>query len=781
MSKKFITFGILVVILTGFFITPLGVEAQSAFDECVKSGTDPRMCESLRGSAETGGASSIFSNWIVKPIFTSVASILMMLSSLILILSGWFFDMVVKYSVVEMAKHIGDSEGIGNSINVAWKTLRDIANMAFIFVLLYAAFKTMFDTNFSAFNTTVKNIIIIALLINFSLFFSKVVIDASNIVAVGFYKSIASESITLPLLPPPTNKIEGISPGYMKMLGMQTLYGSDVLNLKDSNDQTIKLDAGQILIFGVLGSVLMFIAAIILLIAGIMFTARFVILIFLMILSPIAFIAFIVPGMKKHFDDWQSSLVNQAFFAPLFFALTWVVFKLGNALITSIGQTGGQLSTISTDPKGALPLLVNYVLIIGFSIAALIFSKQIAMKGSAGTAFKSISGGIGATAVGGVALAGRQSVGRVSNAFLNSDKLRNAASSGKWYSGAARAGLWTSKKGAESSFDLSASEKLKKVPGLSGQLDVFGKAGGKGGFAESIKKKAEKKAKYAKDVYGQTEEEKEEETKRKTDYEKVAGEDGKIVKDTVKAEEEKIKAERKAEVAETKQIKTDAEKDLKEKENKLQQEKDARIAGIGNTEEEAKAKKELEESRRRFENITKAHAEATQKLEAKIEENDYSEATKTLMAEAEKRKMAWQEIKNIGTERQKKYAERMRGSSPVSTSTGAVAGGALGSLVLPGVGTFVGASIGAGVGSWLGGKLSDKWNWAGNKAAGRKIMEQVKQKSKAEKAADAAREYQKELDAQTEASGATSPTTASPSADSGTPPAGGGGTSPTNS
>ncbi len=667
--------------------------------------------------------------------------------------------MVVKYSVVEMAKHIVDSEGIGNSINVAWKTLRDIANMAFIFVLLYAAFKTMFDTNFSAFNTTVKNIIIIALLINFSLFFSKVVIDASNIVAVGFYKSIASESITLPLLPPPTNKIEGISPGYMKMLGMQTLYGSDVLNLKDSNDQTIKLDAGQILIFGVLGSVLMFIAAIILLIAGIMFTARFVILIFLMILSPIAFIAFIVPGMKKHFDDWQSSLVNQAFFAPLFFALTWVVFKLGNALITSIGQTGGQLSTISTDPKGALPLLVNYVLIIGFSIAALIFSKQIAMKGSAGTAFKSISGGIGATAVGGVALAGRQSVGRVSNAFLNSDKLRNAASSGKWYSGAARAGLWTSKKGAESSFDLSASEKLKKVPGLSGQLDVFGKAGGKGGFAESIKKKAEKKAKYAKDVYGQTEEEKEEETKRKTDYEKVAGEDGKIVKDTVKAEEEKIKAERKAEVAE----------------------KDARIAGIGNTEEEAKAKKELEESRRRFENITKAHAEATQKLEAKIEENDYSEATKTLMAEAEKRKMAWQEIKNIGTERQKKYAERMRGSSPVSTSTGAVAGGALGSLVLPGVGTFVGASIGAGVGSWLGGKLSDKWNWAGNKAAGRKIMEQVKQKSKAEKAADAAREYQKELDAQTEASGATSPTTASPSADSGTPPAGGGGTSPTNS
>ena len=502
MSKKFLTFGILIVILTGFFITPLGVEA-AVGDACTVSGgpgiiggddVNGYSCvplDSVVGKSTTstgntinpgatdtsGSASSIFSNWIVKPLFTSIASILMMLSSIVLILSGWLFDMVVKYSVVEMAKHIGDNKGIGNSITVAWKTLRDIANMAFIFVLLYAAFKAMFDTNFSAFGTTVKNIIIIALLINFSLFFSKVVIDASNIVAVGFYKSIASESITLPLLPPPTNKIEGISPGYMKMLGMQTLYGSDILNPKDSNNQTIKLDAGQILVFGILSSVLMFIAAIILLIAGIMFTARFVILIFLMILSPVAFIAFIVPGMKKHFDDWQSSLVNQAFFAPLFFALTWVVFKLGNALITSIGQTGGQLSTISTDPKGALPLLVNYVLIIGFSIAALVFSKQMASK-TAG--FSAISGGIGATAVGGAALAGRQSIGRVAGRLEKSKGFQRLAANnpktfGTLYSG--------TQKAARGSFDVRASDTVKKVPGLGKEMDILGTPErGQGGF-----------------------------------------------------------------------------------------------------------------------------------------------------------------------------------------------------------------------------------------------------------------------------------------------------------
>ena len=55
-----------------------------------------------------------------------------------------------------MGKNLGDSSGIGGSITMAWATLRDIANMCFIFVLLYAAFKTMFDANFGNFQTTIK-------------------------------------------------------------------------------------------------------------------------------------------------------------------------------------------------------------------------------------------------------------------------------------------------------------------------------------------------------------------------------------------------------------------------------------------------------------------------------------------------------------------------------------------------------------------------------------------------------------------------------------------------
>ena len=80
------------------------------------------------------------------------------------------------------------------------------------------------------------------------------------------------------------------------MLGVNTFYGSDILKGQ--------IDAKNILLVGVMSSVFMLIVAVILLIAGIMFAARFIILIFLMIFSPLALIAYIMPG------KYMASLMN---------------------------------------------------------------------------------------------------------------------------------------------------------------------------------------------------------------------------------------------------------------------------------------------------------------------------------------------------------------------------------------------------------------------------------------------------------------------------------------
>lgn len=460
MTKKFLTFGILLIVLTGILLPssvnagpdtcPDGTEGVRAPD------TGLLLCNNAKGVADgvpgTGNveSSSGLAGWIWKTFAQGIGYILITISSLALLLSGWVFDEVVKFTILDMAKNLGGGAGgVGDAITTAWATLRDIANICFIFVLLFAAFKNMFQYNINNFGTTVRNIIIVALLINFSLFFSKVIIDASNVVAVGFYKSITNTSVTYNTNTTKDSAFQkSISAGYMNMLGLQTFFGDNILTNGKLED------GGQILAVGIITAVFMLITAVILLIAGIMFVARFIILVFLMILSPLALIAYIIPGQSKHFDSWFDSLKNQSFFAPLYFALTWVVFKVGSSLIGVLGKPEVQWSEISTNPKGVLPLIINYVLIIGFSIAALVLSKQMATSGATGGAFKAISGGISTGVVGGTAWLGRTSVGQAGKYFSENAKLQGATKSTNFLARtSARAALYASEKARSATFD----------------------------------------------------------------------------------------------------------------------------------------------------------------------------------------------------------------------------------------------------------------------------------------------------------------------------------------
>ncbi|KKP81056.1 MAG: hypothetical protein UR80_C0010G0005 [Parcubacteria group bacterium GW2011_GWB1_35_5] len=602
------------------------------------------------------------SNLFWTPLFVVTGSVLMFVSSFLLIISGWLFDIVIEFTILNMSDNIGAGSNIGNSISTAWATLRDVANMAFIFVLLYAAFKTMFDSNFSAFNTTVKNIIIAALLINFSLFFSKVVIDASNIVSIGFYNSIITNDAQIgSTILGGTANFNGISGGYMRMLKMQTWYHANILE-NGFNFQ-------QVFLTGFMSSTFMFISAIIFFIASIMFVARFVILIFLMILSPLAFIAFIIPGMEKRFKDWKSALINQAFFAPLFFALTWVAFKLGNALMDPANTTTW-VDLIKNPSKDTSILLLNYVLTTGFFIAALVFSKQMAGKtGNIGMAVG------GTVALGGAAAVGRNTVGRGAQ-WVSENKRAD------WEkSRLGRIGLWTAEKTAGSGFDARAlaDTSLGKAVGAGKIMGDLGKAGGKGGFSKAVEEKAKKKADYAKKVYGQTPQEADEVKKLKPEYNtEVEKEEARIKQERInaynKAEEarkkhleDKLDPERKTAVENLKLSKNKATEELEEIErtrgNKSSPQyfqKEKEIENITNRmkDESAKieaAKRAIEETDEYRELKVKADVARQQaNPKTKINDKDYSETFKE--KEIVKK---YQYASKAGEERMEAYAKRL--------------------------------------------------------------------------------------------------------------------------
>ncbi|PIZ86922.1 hypothetical protein COX93_02795, partial [Candidatus Nomurabacteria bacterium CG_4_10_14_0_2_um_filter_30_12] len=110
-------------------------------------------------------------------------------SALIGRLAGHFLDFFVYYAT--------NSSSYSNIfVEKAWSAVRDVANIFFIVALLYVAIKTILSLNVTDNKKLIGYVIIIALIINFSLFTTKVVIDGSNILAKIFYNNIVSKDAT---------------------------------------------------------------------------------------------------------------------------------------------------------------------------------------------------------------------------------------------------------------------------------------------------------------------------------------------------------------------------------------------------------------------------------------------------------------------------------------------------------------------------------------------------------------------------------------------------------
>lgn len=465
-KKKIIGIAILLVV---FAIMPFGVKTADAFTlSCSFLGVDP--CSVLADMAAI------------------LLMIPMVLASWILWLAGVFLNTVLDYTVVNLAGNLTNITGI----KIAWGTIRDLANMSFIFVLLYIAISTILGLSGSQWKKTLISVVIAAILINFSMFFTKVIVDASNIIALGFYKQMI----------PGSSVAQGLSNAIMQPLGLSTFWnvtqGANLL-------QQLQGDLGRVAIVSIGSSIFMLITAFVFLAAAIMFVVRFVTIIFLLILSPLAFMASVLPKISGEAAKWWKQLFGQAIFAPLFMIMVWVVLTIINAggfmcvnNSTTGAPIGQQMSNIftgvssgSTSGSGcssSMGLILNFLVINAFIIGTLTISRQVSEQGGSG-AQKLVAGALGLGA-GAAAWTGRKSIGRVGQSLADSKTLKDKAAEG---SRTARLALLAANKTAKSSFDVRADNafsKAAKGAGL-GEVGFGGKAGGKDGYSGVLKKKAE--------------------------------------------------------------------------------------------------------------------------------------------------------------------------------------------------------------------------------------------------------------------------------------------------
>jgi uncharacterized membrane protein YgcG len=404
-------------------------------------------------------------------------------------------------------------------ITDGWTIVRDLANMLFVLILVYLALTIMFraDTHDTA--KKLAWVIAIALVINFSFFFTRVVIDAGNLLAVQFYNSIEAPGIgqsmkdaELPGSEITTITGEGgatkdLTFSVMQGIGIQKIMSNDAFNAFQDRNSGIGGFVAELLllifIYIAVGAMFFMLAAAFFTVA-IKFIIRIAVLWLLIIASPLAFVANTLQEGKHWYKQWQSALISHAFY-PAFFLFVFYILTLfmanltNNGTETVIGQAFG--ATSPTDPSDSfsyiISVIASVVVRMGFVLALLYIGlKASEAMGVMGAHFadnlgKKITGFAGGLplrgTLAGAAAGSRFAIGGSALRASRSEFVQNLRADtmiGRAIKGGLR-GL------SRASYDA------RGIPGAStalsggGLLDI-GKAGGKGGYA----KKMEERAKY---------------------------------------------------------------------------------------------------------------------------------------------------------------------------------------------------------------------------------------------------------------------------------------------
>jgi hypothetical protein len=486
--RKFLPYVVIFVILVGIFLPNNFVYAQAP-----QSWTD--YFKSFLPGLPTV-------NEIINNAITVIGYLIMQFTSLFLGLGGIFLNFVLKYTVVDFAAHIngGVIDGVNvvkmSGINIAWKVMRDLMNIAFIFILIYEALKLIIGLgNLAQIKKFIAMVVLASLLINFSLFFTKVIIDASNIVTIGFYNSIIAGS-------------GGLSNSITSSLGLISTYEKSAI---ENIQQNAGNEAANIFIISMGASLLFIITAFVFFAIAIMFLVRYLVLILLLMSSPIGFMGLALPFMKPYANQWWDSLKGQCLWAPVYMIMTWVILTLIRSPGFTSNNTGDQtnIAKVFVGNGSSIGLIVNFGVIIGLIIASLVISKGIAKKGSnqIGTATKWATAAAGGAIMGGAAATMRNTVGRAGNAATSSEWLKDKASQSGATGWAARTALRTGDVAAKSSLDVRATKSFGSLAKSTGT--DFGKVDTKKtNFQASLKAKnerAEATAKMLKPGEGQEE------------------------------------------------------------------------------------------------------------------------------------------------------------------------------------------------------------------------------------------------------------------------------------
>ena len=254
-----------------------------------------------------------------------------------------------------------------------WTVVRDVCNLFFLLVLLFIAICTILKIEKYHAKKTLLTLIIMALLINFSKPITIFVFDGSQLLMNFFLDQIGKTG---------TGSESG-SALITKAAEISDFIYQSLPGYWSSKDSSLNMAIQYIF-----AAVFLFMLAVSYLVTALMLIIRIVAIMMLIIVSPFAFFAAIIPDFSKISSKWWSALFEYSYYGPAAAFFLLLATKLENALPHLSAATNPTEGVAKSLTEQSLQVTVNnithYLTVLVFLYASIFMAKQFG--GAAGAA-----------------------------------------------------------------------------------------------------------------------------------------------------------------------------------------------------------------------------------------------------------------------------------------------------------------------------------------------------------------------------------------------------------
>ncbi len=326
--------------------------------DCNNNYTDPSQPKILSISAKQGdgsGGGDAENKSKTTCAVTGVGWIICSVSRWIADGMDHVFDMLAGFLTVKPL-----STDTSSGLYQAWAIVRGLANACFIvafLVIIYSQITSYGISNYEI-KKMIPKLIIAAILVNISYYICALAVDVSNILGDSIAKALMEIRNSLPA-PMPGGSVLNWKSMTQFLLSAGTIGGAGLAGYAAFTGAAVggSMTALVFMLFPILVTGLLSV-----LIALIVLAARQALITVLIIISPLAFVAFLLPNTEKQFERWRGLFTTMLMVFPLF-SLLYGGSQLASFIII---QNTDQISVIllamfiQVAPLALTPFLVRF-------------------------------------------------------------------------------------------------------------------------------------------------------------------------------------------------------------------------------------------------------------------------------------------------------------------------------------------------------------------------------------------------------------------------------------